>query len=83
MRVEANRVTIPLGAAALLLAAWGVFGPAATEPAAPSAGPTQATVAVSSPVSEPHYTRAGIERARHEMEKAQRLEDELRRNDEQ
>ena len=81
MRVAANRVTVPLSAAALVLAAWGVFGPAATEPATPSSGASQATEGVGSPVSEPHYTRAGIERARHEIGKVQRLDEELRQRD--
>ena len=77
MRVEGNRVTVLLGAAALVLAGWGNFGPAATEQATPSAGASQSTLFEASQVSEPHYTRMGIERARHEMEKAQHYEDML------
>ena len=69
--LEDGRVAVALALAAFALAAWAVLRPT-----------PQSTPAPPSPVSQPDYTRAGVERAQREMEKEHRLGEDLRLRDE-
>ena len=71
MKIEGSQLAVIVALAAFAVAGWAVL----REP--PQTAPHEA-----SPVVPPDYTQSGIERARHEMEKAQRLEEELRQRDE-
>ena len=70
MKIQGSQVVVTVALAAFAAAAWAVSRETPqTPPTPPSA------------LSSPDYTQAGAERARHEMEKAQRLEEALRQRD--
>ena len=70
MKIQGSQVAVTVALAAFAVAAWAVSRPMPqTTPTAPS-------------LSSPDYTQAGVERARLEMDKAQRLEQALRQRDE-
>ena len=70
MKIQGSQVAVVVALAAFAVAAWAVSRPMPqTAPTPPSA------------LSSPDYTQAGVERARHEMDKAQRLEEALRQRD--
>ena len=71
MKIQGSQVVVTVVLAAFPVAAWAVSRET------PQPAPTG-----SSALSSPDYTQAGAERARHEMEKAQRLEEALRQRDE-
>ena len=69
IKIGGSQVAVVVALAAFAVAAWAVSRPMPqTAPTAPS-------------LSSPDYTQAGVERARLEMDKAQRLEEALRQRD--